>query len=86
MGEAGTTRCKGHFAEFDPPRRLVLVQRIDFLPGVAPYDSVIGVDLHDLGGRVRMVVTLSPMHDAATSAMQAAGFGSQLTKLDARFG
>lgn len=85
MGETGTTRCRGRFEVFEPMERLLLVQVIDFLPGVAPYDSRIEVDLRPEGaGRVRMVVTLNPMHDAATSRMQAQGFESQLTKLDER--
>ena len=58
----------------------------DFLPGVAPYESRIGVDIIPEGDMARMVVTLSAMHDEATSRMQEGGFLSQLTKLDRRFG
>ncbi len=36
-------------------------------------------------GRVRMVVTLSQMHDAATTGMQREGFLSQISKLDKRY-
>jgi uncharacterized protein YndB with AHSA1/START domain len=85
-GESGVTECRGHFAEFRPFERLVLVQVIDFLPGVDPYDSRIAVEFVPEGDMVRMVVTLSPMHDAATSQMQAGGFTNQLTKLVGRFG
>ena len=38
------------------------------------------------GETVRMVVTLSPMHDEEFTNMQTAGFTSQLSKLDKRFG
>jgi hypothetical protein len=59
---------------------------IDFLPGVATYESHIGVDFAVLGDRIRMSVTLDRMHDEEFTKMQEAGFTSQLTKLDARFG
>jgi hypothetical protein len=43
------------------------------------------LELFPLGNSVRMVVTLSPMHDAQFTQMQLEGFTSQLTKLDKRF-
>ncbi|WP_233222243.1 SRPBCC family protein [Allosphingosinicella deserti] len=87
MNAPTTQPCRGVFSEFAPHRRLVLTQLIDFLPGVTPYESRIAVDFLPAGdGRVRMVVTLSQMHDAATSAMQREGFTSQLGKLDRRYG
>lgn len=79
--------CRGSFSEFRPRERLVLTQIIDFLPGIAPYDSRIAVDFFPVEeGRVRMVVTLSQMHDVATTRMQREGFTSQLAKLDLRYG
>lgn len=87
MGEPAITTCKGHFSEFRPGERLALSQIIDFLPGVEPYDSLIEVDFLPLAeGRVRMIVTLHQMHDAQTTRMQQAGFMSQLSKLDKRYG
>lgn len=87
MGQPISTECRGSFTEFQPLERLVLTQNIDFLPGVQPYDSVIGVDFFPApDGRVRMVVTLSQMHDADTTNMQKQGFTSQLSKLDRRYG
>lgn len=86
MGAPTTQPCRGTFSEFRPNVRLVLTQVIDFLPGIAPYDSTIAVDFFTEGeGRVRMVVTLSQMHDAATTGMQSEGFLSQLSKLDKRY-
>lgn len=86
MGAPTTQPCRGTFSEFRPQERLVLTQMIDFLPGVLPYDSTIAVDFFAAGeGRVRMVVTLSQMHDAATTGMQREGFLSQLSKLDKRY-
>lgn len=86
MGAPTSQPCRGSFSEFKLNERLVLTQVIDFLPGVAPYDSTTAVDfLPAADGRVRMVVTLSQMHDAATTAMQKEGFTSQLSKLDRRY-
>ena len=83
MGAPTSQPCRGRFTEYEPNKRLVLTQLIDFLPGVPPYDSMITVDFFPFAdGRVRMVVTLSRMHDAATTAMQKEGFTSQLSKLD----
>ena len=87
MGAPTSQPCRGLFSEFMPRERLVLTQVIDFLPGVATYDSTIAVDFFPVAeGRVRMVVTLSQMHDAATTGMQREGFTSQLAKLDHRYG
>jgi uncharacterized protein YndB with AHSA1/START domain len=87
MGQPSSTACRGSFSEFNPHERLVLTQVIDFVPGVQPYDSRMEVDFIPAAeGQVRMVVTLSQMHDAQTTEMQQQGFVSQLSKLDRRFG
>ena len=86
MGHPTSQACNGRFTEFRPHERLVLTQIIDFLPGVKPYDSIMAIDFFPMPeGRVRMVVTLSQMHDAATTKMQKQGFVSQLSKLDERY-
>jgi uncharacterized protein YndB with AHSA1/START domain len=86
-GQPTSQPCRGAFSEYKPHERLVLTQVIDFLPGVKPYDSTMQVDFFPVGeGRVRMVVTLSQMHDAQTTEMQRQGFTSQLSKLDERYG
>lgn len=87
MGQPASHACRGSFTEFRPHERLVLTQLIDFLPGVEPYDSTMVVDFFPVAdGRVRMVVTLSQMHDAQFTEMQKQGFTSQLSKLDKRYG
>lgn len=87
MGEPTSHETRGRFSEFRPHERLVLTHRMDFLTGVEPYDNDITVDFFPLGdGRVRMVVTLSPLHSPEFSAMQKEGFTSQLSKLDLRYG
>jgi uncharacterized protein YndB with AHSA1/START domain len=85
MGRPASHETRGRFSELRPHQRLVLTHVIDFLPGVEPYESTIVAEFFPSGDRVRMVVTLSPMHDEEFSRMQAQGFTSQLTKLDRRF-
>ena len=87
MGQPSSTSCRGAYSEFKPHERLTLVQMIDFLPGVTPYESTMQVDfLPVAGGHVRMVVTSSRMHDEQFTRMQQMGLASQLSKLDRRYG
>lgn len=85
IGRPASHPTHATFTEVKPQQRLVITNVIDFLPGVAAYEAKIAVDLHVAGDRVRMVVALDPMHSDEFSKMQAEGFTSQLTKLDARF-
>jgi len=86
MGHPPSHATHGRFAEFVPHRRLSLVHAIDFLPGVEPYDTTIEIEFQPLGDQARMVVTLHPHRDPHWTKMSAEGFGSQLAKLDRRFG
>jgi uncharacterized protein YndB with AHSA1/START domain len=85
MGRPTSTPAQARFAEFRPLERLVLTHVIDFVPGVEPYDSTILVEFFPSGEWVRMVATVSPMHDEAFTKMSVDGFTSQLAKLDKRF-
>ena len=85
MGGTPSHAVRSRFTTFTPKERLVLTSVIDFLPGVAAYESDITVDLSPRGDSVRMVVTLGGMHSDDFTRMQEEGFTSQLTKLDARF-
>lgn len=85
MGQPTSHPTRSRFTEVAPCSRLVLTNVIDFLPGVATYESNIAVDFLSSGDRVRMVVTLDAMHSEEFSKMQQEGFTSQLTKLDSRF-
>jgi uncharacterized protein YndB with AHSA1/START domain len=87
MGRPPSHETRGTFTEFKPYERLVVTHVIDFLPGVKPYDSTMEVEfILAADGKVRMVVTLSPMHDDQFTGMQLEGFTSQLSKLDRRYG
>ena len=85
LGRPPSHPTAARFSEFVPQTHLVMTNVIDFLPGVEAYESTITVDLQPEGDRVRMTVTLSPMHSPEFSGMQLEGFSSQLTKLDGRF-
>lgn len=84
-GEPTSHPTNSRFSVFRPRERLVITNTIDFLPGVAPYDADITVELFAAGGEVRMVVTLAPLHSDEFSNMQLEGFTSQLRKLERRF-
>jgi uncharacterized protein YndB with AHSA1/START domain len=85
MGQPISHATRSRFSELEPYSRLVLTNVIDFIPGVAVYESNIAVDFTSAGGSVRMVVTLDAMHSDEFTMMQKEGFTSQLTKLDERF-
>lgn len=85
MGQPLSHGTRGTYTEFQPHDRLKLVHVIDFVPGSAPYDSVIEVDFKPVGDLARMVVTLHPHLDPHWTRMSVEGFTSQLTKLDRRF-
>jgi uncharacterized protein YndB with AHSA1/START domain len=76
-------RTHGTFIEVEPKRRLTLRHRIDFIPGVEPYDHEMQVEFMPEGARVRMVVEVEPHRDAHWTRMAAQGFESQLTKVAA---
>jgi uncharacterized protein YndB with AHSA1/START domain len=86
QGQPTSHATTGWFSELAPYTRLAVTHRMDFLPGVTPYDNTMTVAFVPVDGGVRMVVTLDPLHDPEFSRMQFEGFTSQLTKLAARFG
>jgi hypothetical protein len=85
MGQPPSHATRSRFTEFRPQSRLVLTNVIDFIPGVAAYESKIAVDFFSAGGSVRMVVVLDALHSDEFTKMQKEGFTSQLAKLDQRF-
>jgi len=86
MGQPISQGVRGHYTGLAPGQRLTLIQRIDFVPGSAPYDSKIEVEFRALGDQAHMVVTVHPHLDPLWTGRAVQGFQSQLTKLDARFG
>jgi uncharacterized protein YndB with AHSA1/START domain len=88
MKELGLPASHGErarFSEFRPLERLVLAIMMDFLPGVAPYEGTLTVDFFPSGEWVRMVVTLSSMHNEEFTRMASEGLASQFRNLDKLF-
>ena len=85
MGQPPSHAVRATFSAIRPQTHLAIINVIDFLPGVAAYESTIDVALSAAGDKVRMVVTLDGMHSEEFTGMQKEGFTSQLTKLDARY-
>ena len=86
MGQPTSHPTHSRFTVVEPRSRLVLTNVIDFLPGVATYESRIEAVFTEEGEAVRMVLTLDALHDAEWTQRQLEGMSSQLTKLDERFG
>jgi uncharacterized protein YndB with AHSA1/START domain len=85
MGQPTSHATRSRFTELKAHSRIVLTNVIDFIPGVAAYESNIVVDFTSVGDSVRMVVTLDRLHSDEFTKMQEEGFTSQLSKLDKRF-
>ncbi len=86
MGQPVSHPTRGTFTDLRLHQRLAITHVIDFVAGVKPYDSTMRVEFFPSGDRVRMVVTLDPMHDPHWTKMSTMGLTSQLTKLDKRLG
>ena len=71
------------FEEVDPPRRLVYRDLADFIPGVEPYRVETVIQLDQVEGGVRMVLTFDAMHDEQWTKMAVMGRESELGKLEA---
>jgi uncharacterized protein YndB with AHSA1/START domain len=68
------------YKEIVPHRRLAYVNHADFM-GVAPYEIAQEVELHQMGDRVRMVLTMDPAHDELWTQRMVQGWESELGKL-----
>lgn len=77
------TQTKITYAEVRPQTRLRYINLVDFVPGLTAYDVGTVLDLEAAGDDVRMRLTLDPMHDAEWSGRMAAGWESELGKLEA---
>ena len=77
-----TSRCKVTYTEVLPQRRLAYKTLTDFVPGIAPYDVATVVDLNEVAGGVKLVITFDAMHDDVWTGRARAGYESQVRKLD----
>lgn len=78
-----TSYDRGDYAEVVLHARLVWTGMVDFVPGVAKYESHTWVELTPEGAGTRVVITLDAMHDAHWTKMKTMGWEQQLGKLEA---
>lgn len=81
MGMPLTSVAHNVFTEVAPPRRLALKTRIDFVPGVPPYDLSTEVEFQAVRGGTKVVFTSSKMHSEEWEEMARQGQMSQFDKL-----
>jgi uncharacterized protein YndB with AHSA1/START domain len=75
------TEAKLIYTEIVPEKRIAYIHRADFIPGVEPYDVGNKVEFFAQGEKVRMVLTLDPMHNDEWTQRAVMGMESQLGKL-----
>ena len=84
MKKAGmplTTEARLTYTGVVPGKTIAYTHRADFIPGVEPYNAGNKVDFFAVGGNVRMVLTLDPMHSDEWTQRAVMGMESQLGKL-----
>jgi hypothetical protein len=84
MRKAGmpvTTDHRIAYTEVDPPRRLAYNELADFIPGVEPYEVGTLIELDQVAGGVRLVLTFEAMHDEQWTRMATLGRESELERL-----
>ncbi len=84
MKQAGmplTTEAKLTYTEVVPGKSIAYTHRADFIPGVEPYDVGNRVEFFAHGEKVRLVLTLDPMHSDEWTRRAVMGMESQLGKL-----
>ena len=85
LGHEIAQPVRARFSEMERHRRLVLTHIMDFVGGVAPYESTIVAEFSAAGESVRMTVTIAPMHDEEYTHRAVTAFINQLRKLEGRF-
>ena len=76
-----TNEVTATYTEVVPRQRLRYTNRIDFVPGVTPYESAALIELHAAAQQVRLIVSLDAMHDELWTARAREGWESQLGRL-----
>ena len=84
MKKAGmpvSTEARIRFVDVSPPHRLEYLHRVDFVPGVEPYDTATLVELEQTADGVRLTLTIDAMHDEEWTQRAVMGWESELGKL-----
>lgn len=85
MEQAGmplSTRSHKEFTEVDEPSRLAYVSRIDFVPGLDPYEHLTVVTLERIDTGTHVVMECEPMHDKEWTERIVAGRTNELDNLE----
>ena len=81
MGMPLVNHARNVYTDVDRPRRLAFTTRVDFVPGVLPYDVEMVVEFHPVREGTRVVVTSSRMHNEQFEGLSKQGETEQLGKL-----
>ncbi len=81
LGIPLTTAARNVYAEVVPVRRLVLRTRVDFVPGVTPYEVTMAVEFRAVRGGTKVVFTSTKMHSAQFNELSRQGQAEQFDKL-----
>jgi uncharacterized protein YndB with AHSA1/START domain len=76
-----TTEAKLTYTAIVPEKSIAYTHRTDFIPGVEPYDVGNKVEFFAEADKVRMILTLDPMHSEEWTQRAVMGMESQLGKL-----
>ena len=78
-----TTESRKTFTAVSEPSRLAYRSLIDFVPDREPYEHLTVVDLEPDGDRVKVVMTVDPLHDDVWTERLLAGRNNELDNLAA---
>lgn len=81
MGMPLTSVARNVYTKVVAPRRLAMKTRIDFVPGVAPYELSTDLELRAVRGGTKLVFTSSKLHTQEFQELARQGQMSQLDKL-----
>lgn len=84
MQQAGlplTTEAGLTFTAMVPGRSIAYSHRVDFVPGVEPYEVPSTIDFHPHAGGTRVVLKLGDLHSDEWTDRSAMGMESQLNKI-----
>ncbi len=81
LGLPPTSRTRNVYLEVVEPRRLAIKTRIDFVPGVEPYEITSTVDFVKVREGTKLVFTSTKMHSEEWGELARQGQVSQMEKL-----
>lgn len=76
-----TIESRKTFTEIRRPQRLAYTSLVDFVPDHQPYDHLTVVDLEEVDGGTRVLMTIEPMHDLVWTERVVAGRTNEIDNL-----